>query len=112
MDTNKENDLMKKLEQSVPGGDAGYLPDGRPLKPGLPAQTVNPPTATGGNGSSQAEKPAANNDAPAAAYTAGIAGSSSRPGGIASVTPEMVNRIEMYGAEAVYNAGDENQGNR
>ncbi|HIU10891.1 MAG TPA: hypothetical protein IAB00_06610 [Candidatus Avidehalobacter gallistercoris] len=111
MDTNKENDLMKKLEQSVPGGDAGYLPDGRPLQPGLPSQTVNPPTATAGNGSSQARKPAVNNDAPTAAYTAAMAGSA-QLGGIESVTPEMVNRIEMYGAEAVYNAGDENQGNR
>ncbi len=112
MDTNKENDLMKKLEQSVPGGDAGYLPDGRPLQPGLPSQTVNPPTASGGNGSSQARKPAINNDAPRAAYTAGMAAYGSQPGDIANVTPELVNRIEMYGAEAVYNAGDENQGNR
>lgn len=111
MDTNKENDLMKKLEQSVPGGDAGYLPDGRPLQPGLPSQTVNPPTATGGNGSSQARQPAVNNDAPTAAYTASMA-AAGQAGGIESVTPEMVNRIEMYGAEAVYNAGDENQGNR
>ncbi len=105
MDTNKENDLMKKLEQSVPGGDAGYLPDGRPKRPGLPAQTVNRAAPTGGNGSSQAKSPALANDAAAAAYT-GSAGDSEN--GISA----LLNRIETFGAEAVYNAGDEDQGNR
>lgn len=89
MDTNKENELMKSLEQSVAKSTAKYRADGLPLAPGLPSMAVNPPTATGGNASTQAEQPQTDSEL-----------------ALSRVTPEMVNRIEMYGAEAVFDASE------
>lgn len=87
MDTNKENELMANLEKKTPKLTAQYRADGVPLAAKLPSQAINPPTPTGGNSSSQAEE---------------VQSDSGRA--ISRVTPEMVNRIEMYGAEAVYDA--------
>lgn len=98
MDTNKENELMKNLAQSVPPSTAPYRADGVPLKQGVPSYAVNPPTQTGGNASSQAEQPQA------AAWQP----MSDSANDLAKVTPEMVNRIEMYGAEAVFDAREDN----
>lgn len=91
MDTNKENELMKALEQSIPKSTAPYRADGVPLKAGVGSYAVNPPTQTGGNASSQAEQP-----------------QSAAVGDLAKVTPEMVNRMEMYGTEAVFDAREDN----
>jgi hypothetical protein len=97
MDTNKENELMQNLEKQTPGGNAGHLADGRPAQVGAQWMAANPPQpgnvkVSPGAASSQATSPAVN----------GANGGSQTD--IESVTPEMVNRIEMYGAEAVYNA--------
>lgn len=89
MDTNKENELMKNLEQAVAKSTAKYRADGVPLAAGVPSLAVNPPTATGGNASTQAEQP-----------------QSDSAKEVSRVTPEMVNRIEMYGAEAVFDASE------
>ena len=89
MDTNKENELMQNLERQTPPFQGGVLADGRPApqtnKPGK-WQAVNPPNPAAtnpGEASSQAEQPA---------------------GAINKVDAEMVNRIEAFGAEAVYDA--------
>ncbi len=123
MDTNAENALMRNLEQSTAAGNPDYLPDGRPLKPGLPDMTVNPPTQNGGNATSNAtrphkpeklqqtqpvtlqSKPQIKPQVNTAAPQPPISDSAAE---INKVTPEMVNRIEMFGAEAVYNAGENN----
>jgi hypothetical protein len=96
MDTNKENELMQNLEKQTPGGNAGHLADGRPAQIGAQWLAANPPQpgnvkVSPGAASSQATSPAVND------------GSGSQTD-VERVTPEMVNRIEMYGAEAVYNA--------
>lgn len=91
MDTNKENELMAKLESKTPKLQAPYRADGVPTRPGVPNLAVNPPTPTAGNASSRAELPQSD---------------SARQ--LARVTPEMVNRIEMYGAEAVFDAREDN----
>ena len=135
MDTNAENALMRNLEQQVAAGDPDYLPDGRPLKPGLLDMTVNPPTKNGGNATSNAKKPHKSEKLQRPNQTqqtqqtqrtqkifvqpqsktklqAGAAASqqlvSDSAAEINKVTPQMVNRIEMFGAEAVYNAGEDN----
>ncbi len=132
MDTSKENELMHNLERSVDGGNAGHLADGQPTKPGECNMTVNPnpanerENAVNRNPQNQQQNQQKQNkqqygmtgQAIAGADTVLLAGRKS--GGdininsdinsdsdINKVTPEMVNRIEMYGAEAVYNAGDE-----
>lgn len=87
MDTNKENELMLNLAKNTPPSAVSYRADGVPLKAGVKSQAVNPATQTLGNNSSQAKEP-----------------QSESAMALARVTPEMVNRIEMYGAEAVYNA--------
>lgn len=79
MDTNKENALMAALEKKTPKLKAPYRADGVPTRPGVPSAAVNPP---GDAALPQSDSARA----------------------LARVTPEMVNRIEMYGAEAVYNA--------
>lgn len=89
MDTNKENALMAALEKKTPKLKAPYRADGLPTRPGVPSAAVNPPAPTGGNAPGQSELP-----------------QSDSARALARVTPEMVNRIEMYGAEAVYNAGE------
>lgn len=91
MDTNKENELMAKLEKKTPKLQAAYRADGVPTRPGVASAAVNPPTPTGGNASSQASLPQSD---------------SARD--VARVTPEMVNRIEMYGVEAVFDAREDN----
>lgn len=98
MDTNKENELLKGLTQSVPSGTAPYRADGIPLKPGVPNMAVNPPVQTGGNASSQAEQP----------QTANLRPMSDSAVDVSRVTPEMVNRMEMYGTEAIFDAREDN----
>lgn len=90
MDTNKENELMAGLEKSTPKLRVAYRADGVPLRPGLKSMAQNPPTKSGGNTSSQATEPQSESAA-----------------ALSRVTPEMVNRIEMYGAEAVYDARED-----
>ncbi len=87
MDTNKENELMHNLERAVNKSTAPYRADGVPLRPGVKWAAVNGPA----NDSDHTAKPATEAEA-----------------ALARVTPEMVNRIEMYGAEAVYNAQEDN----
>lgn len=98
MDTNKENELLQNLAKQTPpaqGAAASHLADGRPKQAGAAWAAVNPPQpAKVGQqqASSQASQP-------------------SWPEGAEQVSPELVNKIEAYGAEAVYNAGVENQNN-
>lgn len=133
MDTSKENELMHNLERSVEGGNAGHLADGQPTKAGERSMTVNPtPANVRGNAAkrNQQNKQQKQNTQQYGMTGQAIAGAdivllAGKMGGknnrninsdinsesdisdIDKVTPEMVNRIEMYGAEAVYNAGDE-----
>ena len=107
MDTNKENELLQNLDRQTPpatGAAASHLADGRPSKAGAKWAAVNPPRAgkTGQQqGSSQASQPSAD----------GLAESMFAPTAVEQVTPEMVNRMEAYGTEAVYNAGAEDLNN-
>lgn len=128
MDTNKENELMHNLEEKVGGGDTGHLPDGRPTRPGERRMTVNPPgslqnseqqgsrgSQNGQNGQNGqgGQNPAGQQrlfgriggqPAVSASVSANVSANISAED---EVTPEMVNRIEMYGTEAVYNAGED-----
>lgn len=107
MDTNKENELMQNLDKQTPpatGAAASHLADGRPAKVGASWAAVNPPQpgkAGQQQASSQASQPS--ND--------GLAESLFAPTAVEQVTPEMVNRMEAYGTEAVYNAGAEELNN-
>lgn len=107
MDTNKENELMQNLDRQTPpatGAAASHLADGRPAKVGAGWAAVNPPQpgkAGQHQASSQASQPS--ND--------GLAESLFAPTAVEQVTPEMVNRMEAYGTEAVYNAGAEELNN-
>ena len=107
MDTNKENELMQNLDKQTPpatGAAASHLADGRPAKVGASWAAVNPPQpgkAGQQQASSQASQPS--ND--------GLAESLFAPPAVEQVTPEMVNRMEAYGTEAVYNAGAEELNN-
>ncbi len=98
MDTNKENELLQNLDQQTPpaqGAAASHWADGRPKQAGAVWAAANPPQpAKVGQqqASSQASQPAF-------------------PEGSEQVSPELVNKIEAYGAEAVYNAGAETGNN-
>ncbi len=116
MDTNKENELMQNLERQVGGGDTGHLPDGRPTKEGERWMAVNPPGSSQQTSQQQKSQEKQSRQAKqmpqGGQFFAQIAGQTSGQMGtetsdIDKVTPEMVNRIEMYGAEAVYNAGED-----
>ena len=128
MDTNKENELMHNLEEKVGGGDTGHLPDGRPTKKDEDWRAVNPPGTSQNVSQQRALQVEAQQDSNAMGgehygrrghFFGQIVGSntsgsvtntmlqSDSASDIDKVTPEMVNRIEMYGAEAVYNAGRE-----
>lgn len=106
MDTNKENELLQNLDRQMPparGAAAQHLADGRPVKPGAGWAAVNPPQpgkAGQQQASSQASQPS----------TDGM-GEGLFAAAVEQVTPEMVNKIEAYGTEAVYNAGADGQNN-
>ena len=98
---------MQNLDKQTPpatGAAASHLADGRPAKVGASWAAVNPPQpgkAGQQQASSQASQPS--ND--------GLAESLFAPTAVEQVTPEMVNRMEAYGTEAVYNAGAEELNN-
>ena len=119
---------MHNLEEKVGGGDTGHLPDGRPTKKGEDWRAVNPPGTSQNVSQQQALQTEAaqesngrgteyhgrrghffgqivGNNTPGTVTNTMLQSDSASD--IAKVTPEMVNRIEMYGAEAVYNAGRE-----
>lgn len=114
MDTNKENELMQNLERQVGGGDTGHLPDGRPTKEGERWMAVNPPGSSQQTSQQQKSQKKQKKQSKQAKQTpqggqflGQIAGQmDAEMSDIEKVTPEMVNRIEMYGTEAVYNAGE------
>lgn len=96
MDTNKENELMQNLAKQTPPATDGHLADGRPARPGVSWAAVNPPAAQPAQpsgASSQASQPSMDGF-----------GSLEELSDIEKVTPEMVNRMEAYGTEAVYDA--------
>lgn len=107
MDTNKENELLLNLDKQTPpptGAAAQHLADGRPAKLGASWAAVNRPQANKAGqqqASSQASQPS----------TDGLGEGMFAASAIEQVTPELVNKIEAYGAEAVYNAGADGQNN-
>ena len=93
MYTNKENELLQILDKQTPPATDGHLADGRPARLGASWAAVNPPATQAvqpSGASSQASQPSMD----------GLEGLSD----IERVTPEMVNRMEAYGTEAVYDA--------
>ena len=85
--------MLQNLDKQTPPANDGHLSDGRPARPGVRWAAVNPPSAQPAQpsgASSQASQPS----------TDGMEGLSD----IERVTPEMVNRMEAYGTEAVYDA--------
>ena len=107
MDTNKENELLQNLDRQTPpakGAAAQHLADGRPTKVGANWLSVNPSQGnkTGQQqASSQASQPSFD----------GLGEGMFAASAIEQVSPELVNKIEAYGAEAVYNAGADGQNN-